>query len=132
MERIVYLDRNPLRTEIRRPAFEHEWVEYPTSRPDELRARLAGATIAITNRMYLKGSHLPATEGFRPGDLGAHFPDRVDPLKPGRRMAPNAGVSGLVRGWSSYGETVVVRPGDDLPEGTAVQPVPMPEHPAGA
>ena len=29
MERIVYLDRSVLRTAVRRPAFEHEWIEYP-------------------------------------------------------------------------------------------------------
>jgi hypothetical protein len=28
MERIVYLDRSVLRTAVRRPAFEHEWIEY--------------------------------------------------------------------------------------------------------
>jgi len=30
MERIVYLDRSVLRTAVRRPAFEHEWIEYAT------------------------------------------------------------------------------------------------------
>jgi hypothetical protein len=33
-ERIVYLDRNVLQTSVRRPAFEHEWIEYATSRPE--------------------------------------------------------------------------------------------------
>ena len=54
-ERIVSLDRSVLRTAVRRPAFEHEWVEHPTSYPEEVKARLAGATIAITHRLFLKG-----------------------------------------------------------------------------
>jgi glycerate dehydrogenase len=59
MEHIVFLDRRNIRTELRRPAFEHTWTEYDVSRPDELRPRLDGATIAITNRMFLRGEHLP-------------------------------------------------------------------------
>jgi hypothetical protein len=61
MERIVYLDRSALRTAVRRPAFEHEWVEHPTSRPEEVEARLKSATIAITHRVFLKGENLPPT-----------------------------------------------------------------------
>jgi glycerate dehydrogenase len=57
----VFLDRVAIRTPLRRPAFEHTWTEYPTSRPDQLKDRLAGATIAITNRMYLRAQHLPST-----------------------------------------------------------------------
>jgi glycerate dehydrogenase len=50
MERIVYLDRSILRTGVRRQAFEHEWIEYATSRPEAVKARLEGATSAITHR----------------------------------------------------------------------------------
>jgi hypothetical protein len=46
--RIVYLDRSAIATEVRRPAFEHEWIEYPATFPEDVRARLQGATIAIT------------------------------------------------------------------------------------
>ena len=59
--RIVYLDRGVLRTAVRRPAFEHEWIEYPTSCAEVVKARLKGATIAITHRVFLKGEDLPPT-----------------------------------------------------------------------
>lgn len=61
MEHIVFLDRDAIRTPLRRPKFEHTWTEYPTSRPDQLKDRLEAATIAITNRMYLRAPHLPST-----------------------------------------------------------------------
>ena len=60
-ERIVYLDRSAIRTAVRRPAIVHEWIEYPTSRPEEVKARLKGATIAITHRMFLRNEDLPST-----------------------------------------------------------------------
>jgi glycerate dehydrogenase len=76
MERIVYLDRRALRTAVRRPAFEHEWVEHPTSGPEEVKARLEGATIAITHRLFLKGEDLPPT--LRLIAVGATGTERID------------------------------------------------------
>ena len=51
MHRIVYLERDSVRADVRRPAFAHEWVEYPRTTPAELEAHLAGATIAIVNKL---------------------------------------------------------------------------------
>jgi glycerate dehydrogenase len=76
MERIVYLDRSLLPTAVRRPTFEHEWVEYATSRPEEVKARLEGATIAITHRVFLKGDDLPSTLGLIA--VGATGTERID------------------------------------------------------
>src|SRR5262245_53885549 len=76
MQRIVYLDRSVLRTGVRRPAFEHEWVEYPTSRPEAVKARLEGATIAITHRVFLKGEDLPPTLGLIA--VGSTGTERID------------------------------------------------------
>lgn len=61
MEHVVFLDRDAIRIPLRRPAFAHTWTEHATSLPDELRERLRGATIAITNRMYLRAEHLSPT-----------------------------------------------------------------------
>jgi glycerate dehydrogenase len=58
MERIVFLDRSTLIAEVRRPGFEHEWVEYETSAPSEVGERLKGATIAITNKVRLTEAEL--------------------------------------------------------------------------
>jgi glycerate dehydrogenase len=63
MERIVYLDRGLLPAAVRRPTFEHEWIESARSRPEAVKARLEGATIAITHRVFLKSEDLPPTLG---------------------------------------------------------------------
>lgn len=58
MEHIVFLDRNTLRAQIRRPAFAHEWREHAETRAEEVPERLRGATIAITNKVPLREAQL--------------------------------------------------------------------------
>ncbi len=55
MEKIVFLDRATLAPQIqlRKPGFPHELVEYEKTAPEDVLARLAGATIAITNKVAL-------------------------------------------------------------------------------
>lgn len=55
MHRIVYLQRATIDPSVnmRRPAFAHEWIEYPGTPTAEMTARLAGATIAISNKVLL-------------------------------------------------------------------------------
>jgi glycerate dehydrogenase len=57
-QRIVFLDRSTLKANIRRPAFEHTWQEYPVTSPAELPRRLADATVAITNKVPLRSETL--------------------------------------------------------------------------
>lgn len=60
MERIVFLDRATIgpSVTIGKPAFEHEWVEHQATAADEAAARLAGATIAITNKVPIREADL--------------------------------------------------------------------------
>ncbi len=55
---IVFLDRSTLSAELRRPCFEHEWEEFSTTSADEVTGRLKDATIAITNKVALRGKTL--------------------------------------------------------------------------
>jgi glycerate dehydrogenase len=55
---IVFLDRSTLGVEVRRPQFEHEWEEYPTTTGGEVVDRLKDATIAITNKVPLRADTL--------------------------------------------------------------------------
>ena len=57
-QKIVFLDRSTIIADVRRPNFEHEWMEYETSAPGEVVARLEGATIAITNKVPLREAAL--------------------------------------------------------------------------
>ena len=54
METIVFLDRNTLRADVRRPAFEHEWREHEKTSPEQVVERLRDATIVITNKVPLR------------------------------------------------------------------------------
>ncbi|MBJ6801982.1 D-2-hydroxyacid dehydrogenase [Geomonas propionica] len=58
MEKIVFLDRGGISVPLRTPSFTHEWQEYPDTRPDEVVARLADATIAITDQVAITAEHL--------------------------------------------------------------------------
>jgi len=51
--RIVFLDRSTLgpSVNVTRPRFGHEWVEYDRTAPDEVVERLAGADIAVSNKV---------------------------------------------------------------------------------
>ena len=51
MHRIVFLDRSSIEAGIRRPAFSHEWTDYPMSPPELILTRLKDATIAIVNKV---------------------------------------------------------------------------------
>ena len=53
MHRIVYLERESIIAEVRRPAFAHEWIEYAKTSPAEAVERLQGASIAIINKVPL-------------------------------------------------------------------------------
>ena len=49
MHNIVFLDRDSLLAQLRRPAFEHSWQEHAATSEAEVVARLRGASIAITD-----------------------------------------------------------------------------------
>ncbi|MBK9445027.1 MAG: D-2-hydroxyacid dehydrogenase [Betaproteobacteria bacterium] len=53
MERIVYLERESVIAEVRRPACAHAWVEYGKSLQAEVEPRLAEASIAIVNKVQV-------------------------------------------------------------------------------
>jgi glycerate dehydrogenase len=55
--RIVFLDRESIapQTVVRRPAFEHTWIEYPQTTPQQVAERLKdGASIVITNKVPMR------------------------------------------------------------------------------
>lgn len=54
-KRIVYLDRSglPERFIVRQPKLDHEWLDYPKSRPDEVIERSQGANVLISNKVAI-------------------------------------------------------------------------------
>lgn len=78
VERIVFLDREGLPSELRRPQFPHEWHEYPTTAPGQIVERLREATIAITDRVPLRESDLARLERLKFIAVAATGFDSVD------------------------------------------------------
>ena len=58
MERIVFLDRQSLKVEVRRPSFSHVWEEHEQTEESLVASRLAGATVAITNKVPIRRASL--------------------------------------------------------------------------
>ncbi len=78
METIVFLDRDTLGAELRRPAFEHRWVDYGATRPEEVVERLREATVAVTNKVALRAEVLRQLPRLRLVAVAATGTDNVD------------------------------------------------------
>lgn len=78
MERIVFLDRGTLKTDIRQPDFDHEWIEYETTAEAEVVERLKGATIAVTNKVPLREAELSRLPDLRFIAVAATGTDIID------------------------------------------------------
>ncbi|HEX8964420.1 MAG TPA: D-2-hydroxyacid dehydrogenase [Rhodocyclaceae bacterium] len=76
--RIVFLERDSVRAEVRRPRFAHDWAEYPTTGPDEVRERLKDATIVIANKVALRGELLERLPNLRLIAEAATGTDNID------------------------------------------------------
>lgn len=78
MMRIVLLEGESLIAEIRRPGFPHEWIEYPRTTPDQVVERLAGAAIAITNKIAITAAALDALPDLKMIAISATGTNNVD------------------------------------------------------
>ena len=58
MHHIVFLDRDSLQADLRRPAFAHDWAEYPATRPDEVVARLREAFDVTVEEVVIAEEHV--------------------------------------------------------------------------
>jgi glycerate dehydrogenase len=79
-QRIVFLDRATigLTVTITRPGFEHEWIEHEATAEAEVAERLAGATVAITNKVPIRAATLAALPDLRMIAVAATGYDVVD------------------------------------------------------
>jgi glycerate dehydrogenase len=80
MTRIVFLDRGTIgpTVELRRPAGSHEWIEHDRTAPGEVEERLAGATVAITNKVPIRGDALARLPDLKMIAVAATGYDCVD------------------------------------------------------
>jgi glycerate dehydrogenase len=77
---IVFLDRATIGpgVTIRRLSFPHTWVEHARTGPDDIVARLAGAEIAITNKVPLRAPTLAQLPNLRMIAVAATGTDVID------------------------------------------------------
>ena len=65
--KVVFLDRATIPSQISLKAlgFEHEWVEYDFTQPNQVAERIADAEIVITNKVVLNASNLSSASKLR-------------------------------------------------------------------
>lgn len=78
MLRIVQLEGESLIAEVRRPAFAHNWVEHAKTAPGQVIERLAGATIAITNKVAIDAAAVAALPDLKMIAVSATGTNNVD------------------------------------------------------
>jgi glycerate dehydrogenase len=78
MEQVVFLDCSTLEANIRRPDFPHVWQEHSTTLPEQVRERLSGASIAITNKVSLRRDDLEQLPSLKMIAVAATGTDQVD------------------------------------------------------
>lgn len=78
MERIVFLERNTIQANFRRPSFAHEWIEYGETFSEQVVERLRGATIVISNKLPLRAPELSQLPELKLIAIAATGSDNVD------------------------------------------------------
>ncbi len=78
MHHIVFLDRDSLKAELRRPAFAHQWSEHPATSASDVVDRLGGASIAITNKVPLRAADIAQLPDLKMVAIAATGTDQVD------------------------------------------------------
>ena len=77
-ESIVFLERNSFNIAFRRPAFDHDWIDYGETDESQVVDRLRDATIAICNKVALREKTLAQLPKLRLIAVAATGTDNVD------------------------------------------------------
>jgi lactate dehydrogenase-like 2-hydroxyacid dehydrogenase len=111
--KIVFLDRETLDANVRKPNFPHEYTEHAQTAPDQIVERLKGATICITNKVPLREATLKQLPGLKLIAVAATGTDVIDERQRDRRLqhsqlriqyAARACVRAAVRAAAQFGE----------------------------
>jgi glycerate dehydrogenase len=78
MHRIVYLERESIIADVRRPDFPHHWVEHATTLQPQVAERLAGATIAIVNKLQIDAELIAALPALQMVAVAATGTNNID------------------------------------------------------
>ena len=78
MERIVFLERDTIKADFRRPNFDHQWVEYADTLPPQVVERVRPASIIISNKLSLGEPQLSQAPEVKLIAIAATGSDCVD------------------------------------------------------
>ncbi len=80
MHQIVVLDRETIapHIEVRRPGFEHTWVEHARTAPEEVAERVRDATVVVVNKVRLTREALAQSERLQLVAVAATGTDNID------------------------------------------------------
>ena len=76
--KIVFLDRQSLIADMRTPSFAHDWVDHDQTKPEEVVARLRGASIVISNKVKLSAEILAQAPSVKMIAVAATGTDIID------------------------------------------------------
>lgn len=76
--KVVFLDRASLKATVRQPACAEQYVEHPKTAPEQIVERLAGATVAITNKVPLRAETLARLPALKMIAVAATGYDVID------------------------------------------------------
>jgi glycerate dehydrogenase len=85
MEHIVFLERDSLDAQVRRPAFAHSWEEHGKVAAAEIVPRLKSATIAIVNKTALRAEAIGRLPALKLVAVAATGTDNIDVAACGKR-----------------------------------------------
>jgi glycerate dehydrogenase len=78
METIVFLERDTIPVDFRRPGFVREWIEYGETLPPQTVERLQGASIVISNKLPLREAELSQLPTLKLIAIAATGFDNID------------------------------------------------------
>lgn len=78
MEHVVFLDRQSLKANVRRPSFEHTWEEHVQTLEADVVTRLKNATVAITNKVPIRKATLEQLPNLKMIAVAATGYDVID------------------------------------------------------
>ena|SRR3712207_3745314 len=78
MHTIVFLERDTLKVDLRRPSFEHVWRDYGSTRPEEITERLEGADVAVVNKLPMRADVLSRLPALKLIAVAATGTDNID------------------------------------------------------
>lgn len=78
VHKVVFLDRASLKASVRRPACAEAYVEHEKTSPEQVLQRLAGATVAITNKVPLHADVLQQLPALKMIAVAATGYDVID------------------------------------------------------